>query len=179
MSTGKSTRPGGCWAHGEGGRVYKMLVYVDTSVFGGVFDPEFERGSRAFFDTVRAGLFRGAVSALVTDEPAGAPAAVRALFTELEPVLVPLDIGPSAFRLRRAYLEARIVGPRWAADALHVASATVSGCRAIVSWNFRHIANFKRIPLYNSINEVQGYRPIAIYTPLEMTPDEDEEAERL
>lgn len=32
-----------------------MLVYVDTSVFGGVFDKEFEQASGAFFDRVRDG----------------------------------------------------------------------------------------------------------------------------
>ncbi|HOZ46739.1 MAG TPA: PIN domain-containing protein [Candidatus Hydrogenedentes bacterium] len=154
-----------------------MLVYVDTSVFGGVFDPEFERGSQALFQKIRDGQLRGAVSALVADELVRAPARVSGLFTELEPLLLRLDIGRPAYALRRAYLDARVVGPRWAADALHVASATVGGCRAIVSWNFRHIVHFQRIPLYNAVNEIHGYNPIRIYTPLEMAFDEDEEEE--
>jgi len=37
-------------------------------------------------------------------------------------------------------------------DALHVAVATVSNCRLIVSWNFKHIVNFQKIPLYNGVN---------------------------
>lgn len=155
----------------------KMLVYVDTSVFGGVFDPEFERSSQALFRKIRKGQLRGAVSALVAEELVRAPARVSRLFTELEPLLLRLDIGRPAYALRRAYLDAGVVGPRWAADALHVASGTVGGCRAIVSWNFRHIVNFQRIPLYNAVNEIKGYSPIAIYTPLEMTFDEDEEKE--
>ena len=154
-----------------------MLVYVDTSVFGGVFDPEFERGSQALFEKIRDGRLRGAVSALVADELARAPARVSGLFTQLESLFLRLDIGRRAYALRRAYLDAGVVGPRWAADALHVASATVGGCRAIVSWNFRHIVNFQRIPLYNAVNEIQGYSPIGIYTPLEMAFDEDEEEE--
>ncbi len=152
-----------------------MLVYVDTSVFGGAFDQEFQRGSLALFQKIRDGRLRGAVSALVSDELARAPAQVSGLFTELEPLFVRLDIGRPAYALRRAYLHARVVGPRWAPDALHVASATVGGCRAIVSWNFKHIVNFQRIPLYNGVNEIQGYSPIRIYTPLEMAFDEYEE----
>ena len=31
-----------------------LRVYADTSVFGGVFDEEFEDASRAFFDQIRA-----------------------------------------------------------------------------------------------------------------------------
>jgi len=154
-----------------------MLVYVDTSVFGGAFDPEFERGSQAFFERIRDGRLRGAVSALVSDELVGAPAHVSRLFAELEPLFLRLDIRQPAYALRRAYLDAHVVGPRWAADALHVASATVGGCRAIVSWNFKHIVNFQRIPLYNAVNQIQGYSPIAIHTPLEMAFDEDDEEE--
>jgi predicted nucleic acid-binding protein len=154
-----------------------MLVYVDTSVFGGAFDPEFERGSRGLFQKIGDGRLRGAISALVADELLQAPARVRSFFAEIEPLLLRLDIARPAYTLRQAYLDAGIVGPRWAADALHVASATVSGCQAIVSWNFKHIVNFQRIPLYNAVNEIQGYSPIRIYTPLEMAFDEDEEKE--
>ena len=44
----------------------------------------------------------------------------------------------------------------------------------IVSWNFRDIVNFRKIPLYNAINATLGYGNIAIYSPLEVTKDDDE-----
>jgi len=155
-----------------------MLVYVDTSVFGGAFDPEFERASRAFFDRVRQGAFEAAISAVVLDELKRAPEPVRALFEELEPLLVRVDTGEAAYELLEAYLEAHVVGRRWETDALHVATATVRGCRAIVSWNFRHIVHFDKIPLYNGVNLVRGYPAIAIHTPQEVISYDDEE-ERL
>ena len=55
-----------------------------------------------------------------------------------------------------------------------MASATVSGCVMIVSWNFRHIVNYRRVPLYNAVNVVSGYTPIRICSPLEVVDDEDE-----
>jgi len=58
-------------------------------------------------------------------------------------------------------------------DATHVSLATVSGCSLIVSWNFKHIVNYKKIPLYNGINKVKGYSEIGIYSPLEVI-DNDE-----
>ena len=152
-----------------------MLVYVDTSVFGGVFDREFEQASGAFFDRVRDGALEVAVSALVLSELERAPAAVNRLFSELEPLLVRVDIDEAAYALRGAYLDAHVVSAKWAADALHVATASVSGCRAIVSWNFKHIVNFRRIPLYNGVNQMQGYSPIAIHTPPEVVFDDEEE----
>ncbi|MDJ0509521.1 MAG: hypothetical protein QNJ64_09750 [Crocosphaera sp.] len=53
-------------------------------------------------------------------------------------------------------------------DALHVALASVSGCSMIVSWNFKHIVHFQKIPLYRAINAVKGYAQIDIYSPLEV-----------
>ncbi|MCP4545400.1 MAG: type II toxin-antitoxin system VapC family toxin [bacterium] len=152
-----------------------MLVYVDTSVFGGALDAEFQRGSQAFFERVREGAFEVAVSALVLDELKPAPARVRSLFEELEPRLVLVDTGKEAYDLQEAYLEAKVVGRKWETDALHVATATIRGCRAIVSWNFRHIVNFGKIPLYNGVNLVRGYPAIAIHTPLEVISYDDED----
>ena len=151
-----------------------MLVYVDTSVFGGVFDPEFERASKAFFDRVRSGALEAVVSALVLDELRRAPARVRALFDELEPLLVRVDTGEAAYELQEAYLEAHVVSEKRETDALHVATATVRGCRAIVSWNFRHIVHFEKIPLYNGVNMARGFPPIAIHTPQEVISYDDE-----
>jgi len=39
-------------------------------------------------------------------------------------------------------------------DALHVALASVAGCTMIVSWNFKHIVHFPKIPLYRAINVI-------------------------
>jgi hypothetical protein len=85
------------------------------------------------------------------------------------------DITSSALELRDAYLQAKIVPPKYSDDALHVALATVAGCPLIVSWNFQHIVHFRKIPLYNATNTLQGYQTIAIYSPREVIRYEDEE----
>jgi len=73
-----------------------------------------------------------------------------------------------ALQLQTAYLTAGILTPTWADDALHVALATVMQCDLIVSWNFRHIVHFRKVPLYNAVNTLNGYKPIAINTPAEV-----------
>ncbi len=75
--------------------------------------------------------------------------------------------------LQRAYLDAGIVGQKRFADTFHVAVATVSQCRVIVSWNFKHIVHFKKVPLYNWINASRGYGAIAIHSPMEVGCDEE------
>ena len=76
--------------------------------------------------------------------------------------------------LMEAYLTNGIVSPKYRADAQHVALATVSRCDIIVSWNFKHIVNFRRIPMYNAVNILRGYSDIAIYSPREVTENEEE-----
>jgi hypothetical protein len=153
--------------------VQPIRVYADTSVYGGVFDEEFAKPSRSFFDWVRQGRFRLVLSALVRSEIAQAPEHVRAFVAERETMAELVDAGDDAIKLRRAYLDAGIVGPKWNVDALHVAVATVSNCRVIVSWNFKHIVHFQKIPLYNGINQSMGYAPIAIHSPEEVIANED------
>ena len=45
----------------------------------------------------------------------------------------------------------------------------------IVSWNFRHIVHFQKIPLYNAVNKLHGYAELGIYSPQEIITYEDED----
>lgn len=128
-----------------------ISVYTDTSVFGGVFDDEFKDPSKTFIEAIKAGRFILVTSELVRQEIAAGPKVVGQLFEELLSIA---DI---------------------ATDALHVALATISGAYMIVSWNFRHIVNYQKIPKYNAVNKLHGYSDIAIYSPLEVIEHEDED----
>jgi hypothetical protein len=152
-----------------------IRVYADTSVYGGVFDDEYSKASRLFFDDVIAGRLRLVISPLVGDELKDAPEPVRALLVSVRGGAEIADVTEETVRLQQAYLAARIVGAQWETDALHVAIATVSTSAAIVSWNFKHIVNFARIPLYNGINLSNGYSAIAVHTPQEVILHEDED----
>lgn len=152
-----------------------ISAYADTSVFGGVFDDEFREPSRAFISAVKASRFTLITSELVRQEIAAAPQAVRKLFDEMLLLADIAVVTAETIQLQQAYLKADIVSERFAADTLHVALATVSGASMIVSWNFRHIVNFQKIPKYNAVNKLHGYGDIAIYSPLEVIQHEDEE----
>lgn len=151
-----------------------IRVYADTSVFGGALEREFGALSKPFFSRVQAGDVQLVVSSVVVDELEDAPDSVRCFFAELAPFIHRVTVGDDAYQLHRAYLSARVVGPRWETDALHVAVATVLNCRAIASWNFKHIVNFRRISLYNEVNREMGYASIAIHTPPEIAFHDDE-----
>ena len=46
-----------------------IRVYADTAVYGGVFDDEYSKASRLFFDDVIAGKFRLVISAMAIHTP--------------------------------------------------------------------------------------------------------------
>ncbi len=145
-----------------------IRVYADTSVFGGVFDEIFETASRAFFQQVTDGRFQLVISPVVQQEISAAPARVQEWVEDLASLADFIDSTEEALQLRQAYLNAGIVTIKSAADALHVALATVARCRLIISWNFKHIVHFQKIPLYQGVNLVNGYEAIHIYSPLEV-----------
>lgn len=57
-------------------------------------------------------------------------------------------------------------------DAQHIAIATINRVDVLVSWNFKHIVNLRRIHLYNSINLKYGYPLIEIRSPREVINEE-------
>lgn len=153
-----------------------IRAYADTSVFGGVFDDEFAAPSRLFFQQVEQGRFLLAVSDTIRREIGGAPEQVRAFFQRMVGYADVVPVTAPALRLRQEYIAAGIVSPKRRDDALHVALATVSGCDAIVSWNFKHIVHFEKIPLYNEVNRIQGYGSIAIHAPFEVIENAEDES---
>jgi len=153
----------------------QIRVYADTSVFGGVFDEEFDAASQAFFDAIRNEKFQLITSDLVRREIEAGPEKIVKLFHNILALAEIIEIGTDALKLQDAYIKAKIVTEKYATDALHVALATVSQASLIVSWNFKHIVNFEKIPLYSAVNVLQGYTEIAIYSPLEVIGHEDED----
>ena len=87
----------------------KIRAYVDTSVFGGVFDDEFDVASQRFFNQVKRKEFILVTSAVVYEELKKAPEDVRAFFQEMLPYSEVIEITQESLYLRDAYLKAEIV----------------------------------------------------------------------
>ena len=146
----------------------RFRIYLDTSVFGGLWDQEFHEPSDILFKQIKDGKFDLVTSEVVEDEIAAAPLNVQQVFKEFLPDAEVVVVTPEAIRLQDAYLQAKIVSSAYTTDALHVALATVHHCSSIVSWNFKHIVHFQKAPLYNAINVTHGYGSIAISSPREV-----------
>jgi hypothetical protein len=143
-------------------------IYADTSVFGGVCDDIFSDASIRFFNKIRAGEFSLIISELVRKELEGAPTKVHSFFQELLPFAGIVDITKETLHLRDMYIASGILTARSLDDALHVATATIGKCQLIVSWNFKHIVHYQKIPLYNAVNILNGFQQINIFSPMEV-----------
>ena len=133
-----------------------------------MFDEEFCEPTKQFFSEVDAGLFVIVTSAIVEAEIEPAPEKIRDFFAQYMAVAEIAQITQEMLALRQQYINAGVVTPKSAEDALHVAIATVTQCNLIVSWNFKHIVHFDKIPKYNAVNTLNGYGQIGIYSPLEV-----------
>ncbi len=74
--------------------------------------------------------------------------------------------------LATKYIEEGAVSKRYLLDAQHIAIATMNHVDVLVSWNFKHIVNLRRIQLYNSTNLKFGYPIIEIRSPKEIIDEE-------
>jgi len=140
--------------------------YFDTSVFGGVFDAEFELETRALFERIETGHLKCVYSKLAEAELIRAPERVRNFFESLNPEnLEEVKVNHSILKLAREYIEKNVVGLTSLDDCIHIALATFYEVDMLVSWNFKHIVNPVRIPGYNSVNLQLGYKAIEIRSP--------------
>jgi len=53
--------------------------------------------------------------------------------------------------------------------------ATINRADVLISWNFKHIVNLKRIHGYNAVNLKLGYPILEIRSPKEIIDYEDKE----
>lgn len=148
-------------------------LYLDTSVFGAVFDeddPERVALTRAVLRRVRHSPYQAFIGTPIFEEIALAPPRIRRTLerdiAELSPVLI--EEGAASLRLAQAYMDARLVPPPKRNDARHIALATVADLDAIVSWNFRDMVNIRKKRLVHAVNAKFGYRLIDIISPLEV-----------
>ncbi len=147
----------------------KQRLYVDTSVFGGCFDAEFEAFTKPLFERLSGGEFIILFSTVTQEELENAPPKVQELVKSLKIEDTEfLEETGEAVELASQYVAEKVVGQTSFADCLHIALATIHHADYLVSWNFKHIVNVQRIRGYNSINIKLGYRQLEIRSPRDL-----------
>lgn len=147
----------------------KQGLYIDTSVFGGYFDEEFEAYTKPLFERILSGEFVILFSTVTQEELTNAPKKVQELVKNLKKENTEfIEETDEAVELAMQYIAEKVVGQTSYADCLHIALATIHHADYLVSWNFKHIVNVQRIRGYNSINIKQGYQQLEIRSPRDL-----------
>lgn len=151
----------------------KQRIYIDTSVIGGYFDKEFEIPTKKLFDRIANKDFTIFFSEVNDTELILAPPHIRQVKN-----LIPLDclnfieMTNEVEDLAQTYISEKALGKASENDAYHIALSSVYRLDCLISWNFKHIVNFDKIKMFNSINMRLGYPLIDIRSPLEFLKDE-------
>ena len=156
----------------------KLKLYVETSAWNFFFAddaPEKRDVTRQFFAAVEEGLYEIYISEMVIREINNAPEPKRKVLFDLVNKYAPreLDVTQEANELTEVYMARGIVPGNKRDDGFHVAIATVSEMDAVITWNYRHLANLRRSELFNGVNLESGYtKRLEIVTPMEVGQDE-------
>ena len=151
----------------------KQRIYIDTSVIGGYFDEEFEIATKLLFERINNKEFIVYFSEVNETELEFAPNHIKEVKN-----LIPFDcikhieIDEDVETLTQTYIKEKALGKASENDAYHIALASVNRLDCLISWNFKHIVNFDKIKMFNSINIRLGYPLIDIRSPLEFLKNE-------
>jgi hypothetical protein len=84
-----------------------------------------------------------------------------------------LEPDKNAENLADKYVSENIIPKKYRMDGIHIAIATINNMDIIVSYNFHHIVKLKTIIGTESINLLEGYKRIGIYSPTEVIENDE------
>jgi len=146
---------------------------VDSSAVGGAFNTRTANETKPFWEAVQNGEMVVLLSDVLDAEAKNAPQCVRDILNSLPESQIERVVSTAeSNKLAAQYVAENVVGPTSLDDCRHIALATISQADVLVSWNFKHIVNVRRIRGYNSVNMKLGYPQIDIRTPYEVTNEE-------
>jgi len=150
-----------------------ILYYLDTSVYGGYFDSEFEIVTQLLFDRLLTSEVVIVQSFLTNIEIRSAPVKVRDLYNSIPyDRIIYVDYSIEIDQLAMNYIEQGVNKLTHIADCLHVAAASVTKADALLSWDFKHILREDRILGFMSVNKQTGNQNFQIISPIEALNNE-------
>jgi predicted nucleic acid-binding protein len=149
----------------------KFKIYLDTSVIS-YLDQHEQAEKRAethrLWDKIKAGEFDVVISDVTEAEINDCDDEKRKTLTDyLKQIRYTVSVfgDDKGVEIVNKIIENGILRRANIDDCRHLAMAIISGCDAIVSWNFKHIVNYKTIDGVRTITMSEGYPNILIFSP--------------
>jgi len=157
----------------------KLKLYLDTSVISYLDQsdaPERMTETRLFWEQLKAGKYDVVISDIVTKEIENCDDKKKNILTSyLAAITYDLFLlDERSIRIAEQFVDLHIMKEKHIDDCRHIAGAIVSGCDVIVSWNFKHIVNYKTQMGVKAVTALEGYKELLIYTPAALMGGEDD-----
>lgn len=148
----------------------KLKVYLDTSVISHLMQedvPEKMADTLQLWELFREGMYDVYLSTVTLEEVSACPEPKRSQLKEYMAQIsyTILDITVEALGVTQKMIDLGILKPKSYDDCQHIGAAVVNNCDCIISWNFKHIVNIKTIRGVRAITNLEGYKPIEIWSP--------------
>ena len=159
----------------------KPKVYIETTIISylaskpsrDLITAAHQQITHDWWET-RLADFEVYISQFVLDEAGAGDADAAARRLALLDTFPLLDATPEAFELARALVERGAIPPRKAADAAHIAVATVHHMQFLLTWNCMHLANAEILAQVQAICTGLGYAAPIVCTPEELLGGQDD-----
>ena len=158
---------------------HRVLLYIETSVFGFYYDEEprnalRREAVRELFRQIDLGILDAATSPVTSTELTAAAEPLRTKVLTLLAGVAPLRADEAEVTLlAEVYVKEGVIPAAEGLDARHAAYATVGRAEVIVSLNLRHLANEWTARRLNAVNLREGYPLVSIRTPEQVVLYED------
>ena len=159
----------------------KQKIYLDTSTISYLKaqdTPEKMADTLIFWEMLKEGSYEVIISNITVAEISKCSEPKQSfLFEKLNEIKYEIiEENDETLSLSEKYLEYGVLKSSSMDDLRHISVATVTECKYIISWNFKHFVNVKTINKVQAINKLLNYNDeIMIIPPTMLTGgDEDE-----
>ncbi len=150
----------------------KKRIYLDTSVISYLRQedaPNEMRDTQELWELLKAGKYDVYISSVVIDELSACDEPKRTelleLLSEIEYTNIIIEDNDEIADLTIEIEKKKILPKKSANDRAHISSAVLSGCNAIISWNFKHMVNVKTIDGVRVVCVMNNLPQVDIYSP--------------
>jgi len=158
----------------------KLKLYLDTSVIShldAADRPDWMADTLKLWELIKFGEYDVALSYVDFTEIAKCSEEKQAIFADFLTQIkyTHVNYSDEIFTLAGEFIRLGILKQKSFDDAQHIATAMVSACDIIVSWNFKHMVNHKTINGVKIVSALTKYRDVAIYTPTMLIGDDNDD----
>ena len=149
----------------------RLIIYLDTSVISYLQQDDAPEKTKETLQLWEQFKNRADVEVVISDlvireiSRCGEPKLSFLLNKLAEIEFTMVEITEDVRNLAKVYLQNGVLREKSLDDLTHIAMATLSGCRYITSWNFKHFVNPKTIKAVNSINLSLNLSQVDIFPP--------------